>query len=50
MTDLAPSLRVALIGTSPNLRAFAISMCGDPHLAHDLVQETLLKAWANREK
>ena len=50
MTDLAPSLRVALIGTIPNLRAFAISMCGDPHLANDLVQETLLKAWANRDK
>ena len=50
MTDSVPSLRIALIGTMPNLRAFAISLCGDPSLANDLVQETLLKAWSNRDK
>jgi RNA polymerase sigma-70 factor (ECF subfamily) len=29
----------------PNLRAFAVSLCGDIERADDLVQETLLKAW-----
>lgn len=28
----------------PNLRAFAVSLCGDPVRADDLVQETLVKA------
>ena len=50
MTDPAPNFLLALTGTMPNLRAFAISLCGDPSLANDLVQETLLKAWAGREK
>jgi len=39
------SLRDALIGEIPNLRAFAISLCGDRTQADDLVQETLVKAW-----
>ena len=34
----------------PNLRAFAISLTSDHHRANDLVQETLLKAWANSDK
>ena len=50
MTEIAPSFRLALTATIPNLRAFAISLCGDPSLANDLVQETLLKAWASSEK
>ena len=50
MTDTPPGIREALVGAIPNLRAFGISLCGDPHLANDLVQETLLKAWANRDK
>ena len=33
----------------PNLRAFAHSLCGDGQLSNDLVQETLLKAWAHKE-
>ena len=32
----------------PSLRAFAISLIGKVDRADDLVQETLLKAWANR--
>ncbi len=36
-----------LIGTVPNLRAFARSLCRNPSRADDLVQETLVKAWAN---
>jgi RNA polymerase sigma-70 factor (ECF subfamily) len=31
----------------PNLRAFAVSLCGDLDRADDLVQETLLKAWSH---
>jgi RNA polymerase sigma-70 factor (ECF subfamily) len=42
--------RESLVATMPNLRAFAISLCGDEHTANDLVQETLLKAWANGDK
>jgi RNA polymerase sigma-70 factor (ECF subfamily) len=34
----------------PRLRAFAISLCGSMTLADDLVQEALLRAWANSEK
>ena len=33
----------------PNLRAFAIALCRDASRADDLVQETLVKAWNNRE-
>ena len=33
----------------PNLRAFAHSLCGDSQLSNDLVQETLLKAWAHKD-
>lgn len=32
----------------PNLRAFARSLCGNPHNADDLVQETMVKAWKNQ--
>jgi RNA polymerase sigma-70 factor, ECF subfamily len=39
-----------LLAAIPNLRAFAISLCGDVTKANDLVQETMLKAWANRDK
>jgi RNA polymerase sigma-70 factor (ECF subfamily) len=31
----------------PHLRAFAVSLCGNPHQADDLLQETLLKAWGH---
>lgn len=36
-----------LLATIPKLRAFAISLCGRTARADDLVQETLVKAWAN---
>lgn len=39
------SLREALVGEMTNLRAFAVSLCGDRERADDLVQETLFKAW-----
>jgi len=34
-----------LIKAIPNLRAFAISLCGQVDQADDLVQDTLVKAW-----
>lgn len=34
----------------PHLRAFARGLCGRPDLADDLVQETLLKAWAAQQR
>jgi len=42
-------LRQTLIALIPNVRAFAISLCGDRERAYDLVQETLLKAWSHLE-
>lgn len=40
-------IRGALLAAVPSLRAFAISLCGNADRANDLVQETLLRAWAN---
>lgn len=34
----------------PHLRAFARGLCGRPDMADDLVQETMLKAWAAQER
>ena len=42
-------LKQALLALIPNLRAFAVSLCGDVERADDLVQETLLKAWNHLE-
>lgn len=42
---VSPSLKDALVGEMSNLRAFAVSLCGDRERADDLVQETLFKAW-----
>ena len=42
---VSASLREALVGEMTNLRAFAVSLCGDRERADDLVQETLFKAW-----
>ncbi len=41
--------RELLVAQIPNLRAFAVSLCGNPERADDLVQEALMKAWANIE-
>ena len=42
-----PSVSEAMLGAVPSLRAFAISLSGNVDRADDLVQETLLRAWAN---
>lgn len=47
--DLAAGLQLTsdLLAVIPNLRAFAVSLCGNLDRADDLVQETLVKAWSN---
>ncbi|MFT4097180.1 MAG: sigma-70 family RNA polymerase sigma factor [Rhodoblastus sp.] len=45
MTEIA-ALKNALLAEIPSLRAFAISLSGSGDKADDLVQETLMKAWA----
>ena len=44
---ISPRLREELLGSVRSLRAFAVSLCGQPDRADDLVQETLVKAWSN---
>ena len=39
-----------LAAVAPHLRAFARGLCGRPDMADDLVQETLLKAWAAQDR
>ena len=41
------TVRDELIRQIPNLRAFAVSLCGSSERADDLVQEALMKAWDN---
>ena len=38
--------REGLLNAIPSLRAFGFSLCGNAARADDLVQETLVKAWA----
>ena len=40
-------LRDEILAALPSLRAFAISLAGEPNRADDLVQDTILRAWAN---
>jgi Sigma-70 region 2/Anti-sigma factor NepR len=40
-------VRDVMLAAVPSLRAFAISLSGNVDRAGDLVQETLLRAWAN---
>ncbi len=39
-----------LTAVIPHLRAFARGLCGRPDMADDLVQETMLKAWAAQDR
>lgn len=48
-TGINEALRDELIGHIPNLRAFAVSLCGSVDRADDYVQETLVKAWSNMD-
>ncbi|ODN72095.1 sigma-70 family RNA polymerase sigma factor [Methylobrevis pamukkalensis] len=46
MATPSTSFRDGIVAEIPSLRAFAMSLCGKPDLADDLVQEALMKAWA----
>jgi RNA polymerase sigma-70 factor (ECF subfamily) len=48
---MSPSreVREGLVNAIPNLRAFAMSLCGRSAWADDLVQETLVRAWAKAD-
>jgi len=50
MTGTAASWRDDVIAMIPALRAFAWSLSHNASDADDLVQDTLIKAWTNREK
>jgi RNA polymerase sigma-70 factor (ECF subfamily) len=45
-----PSWRDEVLGLIPALRAFAWSLCHNRSDADDLVQDTLIKAWSNRQR
>jgi RNA polymerase sigma-70 factor (ECF subfamily) len=48
--SVEPAIRDDLLAAVPSLRAFAISLTGDVTRADDLVQDTLVRAWANLDK
>jgi RNA polymerase sigma-70 factor (ECF subfamily) len=48
--DSAYPWRDDMVGLIPALRAFAWSLCRNGSDADDLVQETLVKAWAHRDR
>lgn len=50
MTEAAPDPRDELVNHLGALRAFAISLARNSATADDLVQDTVVKAWANIEK
>jgi len=43
-----PDFQHSLLAAVPHLRAFAIGLCGKTDGADDLVQETLVRAWASQ--
>ncbi|WP_205470708.1 sigma-70 family RNA polymerase sigma factor [Breoghania sp. L-A4] len=47
MGDVSDTLRAEFIACIPSLRAFAASLVGVGDRADDLVQEALMKGWAN---
>ncbi len=49
MRGYIPTFKQALLAALPSLRAFALSLSGRPDRADDLVQETVMKAWAKQE-
>jgi RNA polymerase sigma-70 factor (ECF subfamily) len=45
-----PALKDLMLAALPNLRAFAISLTGNGDRADDLVQDTIMRAWANIDR
>jgi RNA polymerase sigma-70 factor, ECF subfamily len=46
-SDGPPDVKRDLLAAIPRLRALAIGLCGKSDRAEDLVQEALMRAWAN---
>ena len=42
--------KALLADVIPHLRAYGRSLCGNPDLADDLTQDTMVKAWASRAR
>jgi RNA polymerase sigma-70 factor (ECF subfamily) len=49
MNDTTASFKKAMLAALPSLRAFAMSLTGRPDRADDLVQETVMRAWAKQD-
>jgi RNA polymerase sigma-70 factor (ECF subfamily) len=49
MATQDPGFKRELLATLPSLRAFAVSLSGRHDKADDLVQDTVMKAWAKHE-
>ena len=47
---IEPAIRDGIIAAIPSLRAFAISLTNSSDRADDLVQGTLMRAWANSHR
>jgi RNA polymerase sigma-70 factor, ECF subfamily len=48
VSENPPSFKAAMLAALPSLRAFAMSLTGRHDQADDLVQETVMKAWARQ--
>lgn len=48
VNESSDSFKRELLQALPSLRAFAMSLIGNPHNADDLVQDTIMKAWAKQ--
>lgn len=49
MSKCAKNFKQELLLVLPALRAFAVSLSGKHDKAEDLVQDTVMKAWAKQE-
>lgn len=49
MVHKSTEFKKDLIASLPKLRAFAVSLIGNPDRADDLVQDTIMKAWAKQD-
>ena len=49
MDNVSPDFKRDMLALLPSLRAFAISLTGRHDRADDLVQDTIVKAWAKHE-
>ena len=50
MSEASDPFKRDLLAVLPNLRAFAVSLCGNADRADDLVQDAILKAWGAQDR